>query len=51
MDGDLTVQAGAMGTRGSIANTNKLSNIGWIDGARAQLKTKHGNVIVTAGQN
>lgn len=46
----VNVQAGSMGTRSSIANTNKLSNIGWIDGARAEVKTKTGNVLVTIGQ-
>lgn len=50
LGGDLNIQAGAMGTRGSIANTNKFSNIGWIDGARVGVKTKLGNVVVTAGQ-
>lgn len=50
MDGKVTAQLGALGTRKSIAKVNKLSNIGWIDGGRVNLKTSLGDVTVTAGQ-
>ncbi len=49
MDGNATLSAGAMDTRTSIAQTNSLSSVGWVDGARADIKTDIGMMTITAG--
>jgi len=49
-DNKLALELGSYGPRKSIANSSKLSNTGWIDGGRATVKTKDGEVTITIGQ-
>lgn len=50
MKGKLSISAGAMDTRNTISQANALSVVGWIDGARAELNTKLGTMMLTTGQ-
>ncbi|MBC7456885.1 MAG: hypothetical protein H7235_01310 [Bdellovibrionaceae bacterium] len=50
MNGNLTTSLGALENRTSIAQTNALSNAGWVDGTRVELKTNLGLMTMTAGQ-
>ncbi len=49
-EGKIVVSAGALDTGNSIAQANALSNLGWVDGVRAELTTAIGNMTLNAGQ-